>query len=330
MFFGWKYITLTAIIAALLLIACAGSVPEMVQRQRVDIPGLEFPSFSWDKSRFLYLDSSGFPDSVVFFLPVGDEPLKIEDCQVIEDIRGWADNCEFDFIPYGITRNANIVIVEDISASMGDYVHFTDRLIWGYISILADRDCEVSLVRFGEDVRRTLPWMLPDSALGFVPESLDYPNSRGSQLSGALTEALDLVALRQSSPASIALFSDGDFPAKDIPYHIVERAKRYGVSINILLHGETSRGALAEIAKKTGGVYLVQPTGGFSPGMVAAILDQSYLVTYRPVHLDKDGILHKVSLLAPDSRRYRDEYRAPGIFVPMEIEPEPFVLPMSF
>ena len=210
---------------------------------------------------------------------------------------------------------------------MGDYVHFTDRLIWGYISILADRDCEVSLVRFGEEVHRTLPWMLPDSALAFVPESLDYPNSRGSELSGALIEALDLVALRLSSPASIALFSDGDFPAKEIPYHIIERAVRYGVSINILLHGGTRRGALAEIATKTGGVYLVQPAGGFSPGMVAAILDQSYLVTYRPVNVELDGVLHKVSLLAPDGRRFRDEYRAPGVFVPLEMEPEPFVLP---
>ncbi len=327
-----RHIIIAAILLFLvfvLVLACAGKRPEptISAGGTVDIPQVEFPVFRWDKNRFLHLDISAFPDSISFFLPVGDMPLDMDRAVVLEDIFGWADSCRHRYIEYGVPSGANVVVVEDISASMGDYVHFTDRLIWGYLSILADRGCEVSLVRFGEGPERTLSWMLPDSALFFAPESLSYPGSRGSDLSGALVEALDLVAERFSSPAAVALFSDGDFPEMEVPYHIIERAERYGVSINVFLHGESRRGALAEIARATGGVYLVQPGGGFSPGMVAAVMDGSYAITYYPVHREKDGILHRIALVDPDGNRFRGEYRAPGEFHPIVLLQEPFVLP---
>ncbi len=321
------HIALLIAIAMTLFIACASNKPVVEEKpvqNIVVLPTIEFPSFQWDKSRFLYLDSSGFPDSIEFFVPVEDN-FDIDKAVVIEDIHGWAENCVFDYVEFG-HDGANVVIVEDISASMGDYVSFTDKLIWGYISILQDRPCEVSMVRFGDEVHRTLEWMLPSEALTTNPESLAYPNTRGSDLTGALSEALDLVAKRQSSPAIIVLFSDGDFTVESIPYHLVERATRYGVPINILLHGYSKPGALAEIAEKTGGIYLVQPPGGFSPGMVAAVLDRSYLVTYTPAHTDTNGILHKVVFQNPGNDIYRGEYRAPGELQLVE-EPVPFVLP---
>lgn len=327
MFARFAHIVLIILIAALFM-GCAASEPvadEEPVKSTVDLPTIEFPTFQWNKSEFLYLDSSGFPDSIEFFVPV-DENFDIDKAVVIEDIHGWADECVFEYVEYGHS-GANVVIVEDISASMGDYVNFTNTLIWGYISILQDRPCEVSLVRFGDEVHRTLEWMLPSEALTTDPESLAYPNARGSDLTGALSEALDLVAERQSSDAIIVLFSDGDFPAKSIPYHLIERATRYEVPINILLHGYSKPGALAEIAEETGGVYLVQPPGGFSPGMVSAVLDRSYLVKYRPLHVEEDGVLHKVAFENRGGMVYRGEYRAPGEFHIEKEEPVPFTLP---
>ena len=112
-----------------------------------------------------------------------------------------------------------------------------------------------------------------------------------------------------------------------MPRNLVERATRYGIAINILLHGDTSPGALAEIAEKTGGLYVVQPAGGFSPGMVADLLERSYFVTYKPAHTELDGSLHRVLFENPGRGTYRGEYRAPGEFVMPEIETPAFVLP---
>ena len=325
-----KYVKAFIVVStAIIFLSCAGKTPELSKEQPryVELRRPEFPVFEWDKNRFLHLDYSAFPDSVTFFLPVIGKPLDMDNSAVIEDVFGWADSCDFHYTAFGSSSDANVVIVEDISASMGDYVVFTDRLIWGYVSTLVECDCEVALIRFGDRPERTIDWVLPDTFLALAPESLGYPNARGSDLSGALIEALDLVAERPSSPATIALFSDGDFGVERLPYHILDRAKRYGVPINVFMHGKSAEGALAEISKRTGGTYLVQPGGGFSPGMVSAVMSESYLVTYYPVHKDEDGALHRISLNASGGRRFSGEYRAPGEVPPLAIEPEPLVLP---
>ena len=324
-------IAFASLLSTMMLLSCAGKSQKPPAAQ-IQFPQIEFPSFQWDKNGFLHLDYSAFPDSITFFLPAGQgEPLDIENAAILEDINGWADSCRFRYVRYGAAKGANVVIVEDISASMGDYIHFTDRLIWGYISMLSERNCEVALVRFGDIPERTIGWVLPDSFLSFTPESLSYPNDRGSDLIGALSEALDLIAERPSSPATIALFSDGDFEADQIPLHIIERAKRYNASINIFMHGWGPKGTLAKISDQTGGVYLVQPGGGFSPGMVAAVMAESYYIIYYPEHKAKDGALHRIRLIDPNGRWFRGEYRAPGevpaIVANAPIAPEPFYLP---
>jgi len=330
MFGKLAHIALIFLLAALLLTGCAGKKPVLettTDRARIELPTIDIPSFEWDKNRFLHLDPSTFPDSVRFFLPVGGKEFDIERAKVVEDVHGWAEVCDFTFIEYGHGKNANAIIVEDISASMGDYLRFTDNLIWGYLHHISDRPCEVSMVRFGKEASTIIDWTLPADAVEFEPESLDYPDSKGSDLAGALTKALDLAYQRSSSANFIVLFSDGDFSAGEIPLSLIDRANRYGVAINVLLHGDTSPGALAEIAEKTGGMYVVQPAGGFSPGMVADLLEKSYFVTYQPVHQAEDGVLHRVAFENPGRGAYRGEYRAPGEFHIPEIEPVVFELP---
>jgi len=306
-----------------IIFGCAGKVPKAntSPAKKIEIPTIEIPSFRWDRSRFINLDASHFPDSVSFFLPVSDEEkLDIDNALLVDDVFGWVEECDFSHKSFGVPNGSNVVIIEDISASMGDYVHFTDRLIWGYISTLTDAGGEVSLVRFGNDHERSVDWIVPDSFLNLSPDSIPYPNARGSDLAGAIDEALDLVAERSSSPCAIVLFSDGDFDADELPYTIIERANRYGVSINILMHGKNPKGALARLADKTGGVYLVQPAGGFSPIMVSAIIARSFHISYYPRHTDEDGLLHRISLAFPGDKRFFDEFRAPGKAPRIEIE----------
>jgi len=324
-----------AVIASLISIfGCAGNIPApTIQRvHKIELPTIEVPSFRWDRSRVVNLDASNFPDSVSFFLPVGgDEKLDIENALLTDDVFGWADECDFSYKSYGIPQGANIVVVEDVSASMGDYIHFTDRLIWGYISTLNTVDAgEVALVRFGEEATRSIDWVLPDSFLNLSPDSIPYPDARGSDLFGALKKALDLAAERSQGECAIVLFSDGDL-AEDIPYTLIERAKRYGVSINILMHGKNTKGALARLADETGGVYLAQPASGFSPLMVSAIVSQSFYIVYHPMHTAEDGALHRISLLFPKGRRFSDEFRAkgniPDVQFAEEIPEKPISLP---
>lgn len=293
----------------------------------MEIPQTEHPTFEWDRWSFLKLNSSTFPDSVVFFLPVGSGDFDVRTARVVEDVHGWAEECEFRFIEYGHRQDANVIIVEDISASMGDYLGFTDNLIWGYLSILKERHCEVSMVRFGKETIRVLEWMLPSVAFDYDPKELPYPNHRGSDLSGALTAALDLALERKSSPNIIVVFSDGDFPVKEIPYNLIERANRYETSINILLHGYSPPGALAQLAEKTGGIYVVQPRGGFSPAMVSDLLDRSYHITYFPVYKKEDGFLHRVRFESTGDDIFTGEYRAPGKFEAPEEKLLAFVMP---
>jgi outer membrane protein OmpA-like peptidoglycan-associated protein len=330
MFVRIAHIVVATALMIILFSGCSANrhtVEKPEVRHSIEILQAEHPTFEWERWSFLKLDSSTFPDSVVFFLPVGSADFDIRTARVVEDVHGWAEDCEFRYIEYGHRQDANVIIVEDISASMGDYLGFTDNLIWGYLSILRDRHCEVSMVRFGKETIRILDWMLPSVAFDYNPKELPYPNHRGSDLSGALTAALDLALERKSSPNIIVVFSDGDFPVRDIPYNLIERANRYETSINILLHGYSPPGALAEMAEKTGGIYVVQPRGGFSPGMVSELLDRSYHVTYFPVHRKNDGFLHRVRFESSGGDVFTGEYRAPGKFEAPEEKPLAFILP---
>ncbi|MCK5833143.1 OmpA family protein [bacterium] len=316
-----------------LLFACAGSTPIGKDEPiaKIQLRTLDVPSFRWDAYSFINLDISHFPDSVAFFLPIGPEPCSISDAILIEDVFGWEEDCNFSYHEFGVPYGSNIVVVEDISASMGDYLPFTDKLIWGFASTLIESGGEISFVRFGESAEITTRWLLPDSFLNLSPEELPYPNKRGSDLAGALELALNLVSERQNSKCAIVLFSDGDFPVEEIPVTLIERTKRYGVSINILMHGKNPPGALSQIAKETDGIYFVQPEVGFSSQLVSAIIAQCFFIVYYPKYRAEDGALHRVNISFGDDSRYRGEFRAPGQIPDVEfdkiVETPEFIIP---
>ncbi len=308
---------------ASVFLACAGSAPVVKEqpKQKIHMRTIEMPSHSWDAFSLVDLDISAFPDSVTFFLPIGKERREIGTASLLDDVFGWQDRCDFNYREYGVPYGSNIIIVEDISASMGDYLGFTEKLIWGFVSTLLESGCDVSLVRFGESSDVTIGWVQPDSFLNLPPDKLPYPNDRGTDLSGALEKALDLAALRSNSTCSIVLFSDGDFMSNRLPNTLIERAKRNGISINVLLHGKNPKGALADISRETGGIYFTQPEDGFSAQLVSAIIAQSFFIAFFPKHTDKDGALHRISVVFDDGRRFTGEFRAPGDIPVRELDP---------
>ena|GEM_PF-2459115 len=320
-------------VIALLFLACAGKAPiaEREPVRDIRLPSIEIPSHDWHPYSFIKLDISHFPDSVSFLVPLGANSLDIRSATLIDDVEGWAEECEFSFEEYGVPLGSNIVIVEDISASMGDYVAFTDKLVWAFVSTLVGHGGEVALVRFGEYAETTVDWVLPDSFLNLTPEELPYPLDRGSDFAGALDQALKLTARRQSSRNAIVLFSDGDFVGEDLPVSLIERARWNNVSVNVFIYAEDLRGALAHLAEETGGIYMVQPETGFSAQLVSAIIAKSYRVRYYPKHTEEDGALHRVSLNFPGGGRYRGEFRAPGTIsrdrIDIVAHNNPFVMP---
>jgi len=319
----YKISSIIALLIGLLLLSCGGSgnLTEREKQLKISFPSREYRSFIWDKFSFINLNSENFPDSISFFLPIVEQQsIDMDNATLVEEISGWIDTLQFDYQRLGIERGTNLVIVEDVSASVGDYLRFMDNIIWGFLTMFPKAECEVSIIRFGEFAEVVMPWSLPENIVTFSPESLSYPDRGGSELFNALQLALDLTNQRKDSPCAILLFTDGDFISDQSTYGLIDRANRYKSSINVFMHGKGSKGVLSEIADKTGGIYLGQPSGGFSPEMVYSAARESYYIRYSPENKLKEGALHRICLIAPKGIKYRGEYRAPGTIPYAELD----------
>ena len=281
----------------------------------------------------IYIDSYGFPDSVIIHFIVAGL-CSPNSGKLTEEVNNNSFDIPFSLQAMQSSIKRTLWIVDDWSASLQNHSILVDSLIKLMTNAITETE-ELNFIRFARDYRL----VLRSNGGGIILSSRSqfanmdfFPDPNGTDF----LHPLEFIFQNADTARGnlIFLFSDGDFgydfPTDSVIQLLDEKdIKLYSIGI-----GPCKEDFLSSFASSAGGFYL-HWTDSLPPEDIASLIYygslSSYRLVYKPVHKLYDGLRHQVSFSSACGS-FQLGYNAPfaynvSLIAKKNVPMKPFIIP---